>query len=308
MLRSYLLFLLAVVIWGGGFINVKVLGQIGPTLWWTQIRFILSGLLPLALLLSPSPTSSDFRHYVRQQAIPLLFCSLNLYGLLLFQAWGLAHTSVANSSFITSLYVLFIPLYYSMMKHCQLSWRYWGWVIMALGGIALLIQGPWETLNVGDGLTLLSALCVAGHVITCNAHPKALASPWWFNLGQLLYLGFYALIFLCVDTLIHSSTWSILGEFYEERWNLLIQTPVAWWSLFHLVILSSMVAFYCQARAQQQLSPTVVSILYLLESPLAILFAYIFLSEVISLTQFTGCLLVLGSAFGVSLSSTQKSC
>lgn len=308
MLRSYLLFLLAVVIWGGGFINVKILSQIGSPLWWTQVRFILSGLIPLFLLLSPTQMALDFNRYLRQQAKPLFYCSLCLYGLLLFQAWGLAHTSVANSSFITSLYVLFIPLYYALVKGQQLRWSYWGWVMMALGGIALLINGPWKALNLGDGLTLLSALCVAGHVINCNAHPKALASPGWFNLGQIFFLGLFALIFLGLDTLYQLSELSALYGFYRERWILLLQTPIAWWSLFHLVILSSVVAFYCQARAQQQLSPTIVSILYLLESPLAIWFAYIFLAEAITLNQFTGCLLVLGSALGVSLSSKQKNC
>jgi drug/metabolite transporter (DMT)-like permease len=68
--------------------------------------------------------------------------------------------------------------------------------------------------------------------------------------------------------------------------------------LASLTIGSTMIAFALQVKAQKTLSPSLSSLLFLLESPFAMLFGILLLHETLSLGQTVGAVLIFLSAYG----------
>ena len=74
--------------------------------------------------------------------------------------------------------------------------------------------------------------------------------------------------------------------------------PLAISGLLFNAIVVSILAFWIQVRAQGAISPSVISLLFLLESPFAALFGYLCLGETLNPPQFLGGFLILLSAVG----------
>lgn len=83
-----------------------------------------------------------------------------LFLLFALQTWGLVFTSSANSAFITGLNVVWIFLLTPDGRR-----RAWLPLPPALAGLWLLTSPDAGAFNVGDFLTLLCSLCVAGHIL-----------------------------------------------------------------------------------------------------------------------------------------------
>jgi drug/metabolite transporter (DMT)-like permease len=134
--------------------------------------------------------------------------------------------------------------------------------------------------NLGDLLTFIAALAAALHIIFVGRVSRQVDSPMAMNAWQSL-----------VCALVTGAVYLALGEapaVYD------IQGVVG---LLYLVVASTVMAFMLQIRAQQVLSPSTASLLFLLESPFAAVFGFIFLSEVLSLYQWVGAGLILAAAF-----------
>jgi drug/metabolite transporter (DMT)-like permease len=71
--------------------------------------------------------------------------------------------------------------------------------------------------------------------------------------------------------------------------------------LLSLTFGSTLIAFALQVRAQRVLSPSIASLIFLLESPFALIFAIYFLNESMTDLQATGALLIFFSAVGATL-------
>jgi drug/metabolite transporter (DMT)-like permease len=73
-----------------------------------------------------------------------------------------------------------------------------------------------------------------------------------------------------------------------------------------LSIGSTTLAFYLQTRAQARLSATVSSIIFLLESPFALIFAFLLLGESLSFMEASGALLIFISALLVTIRESRR--
>ncbi len=263
--------LCAATLWGFGFIASRwALSDIGP-LWLTSMRFLL-----LVILLSPFV--AFFAKYQIKAIIPGTLLGLGL----LFQNYGLLYTPVANSAFITVLYVLFVP----PLEWCLLKRRvpplHFLFVVLSLLGVSLLCKLERAIPNIGDGLTLVSALLFSGHFIALAKVSPTCESPFLLNISQSLWAGLtcasIALPFERLPTPPYSNL-AIIG-------------------ISFLVLGSTLLGFMLQVRAQRSLSPSLASILCLLESPFAALFAFTILGESLMPSQTIGTVLILLSAFG----------
>lgn len=83
-------------------------------------------------------------------------------------------------------------------------------------------------------------------------------------------------------------------------------SPTAIKGMFFLSVFSSVIAFQCQIRAQKWLSASTASLIYLLESPFAVLFGYLALGESVSGLQAAGCVLILVASVGAILPEKRK--
>ncbi len=269
---------LASVFWGFGFIGARwALVAMGP-LWITGLRFVLAFLLtlPVMILISKKSDLLKMKENLLLAFFPGVFLGLTI----VFQTWGLEYTTATNSGFITTLYVLFVPMFEALFFKKKLEIAHFILVAVALVGTALICNWSANVWNKGDFLTLLCALAAAGQIVWISRMAHKIKSPFGFNNFQSFWCG----IIGCV-----------LALFFEP-FRLEQVDGKAIFGFCSLLFGSTLIAFFIQIRAQKVLSASTASLLCLLESPFAGLFAYWFLNERLGSSQWSGAVLIIFSA------------
>jgi len=265
-------------IWGFAFIAIHMaLEEVGP-FWINAIRFVGAVAVgaPLVLLVPPS------RRPKRGSAASLsVLPGLALAGALLLQSWGMRYTTVTKSAFLTCLYVLFVPVLGALAPGGKRSTpTQMGCAALAMAGAAMMtgfVPGGW---NRGDLLMVGCAVLAAIQILLLDRVSNRVPSPFAFNLFQSAWAALPALaIALAFEPL---PSWPISGK--------------VWACIATLALASTLFAFFIQIRAQRQLPTDVVSMIFLLESPFAALFALLLLGEVPTPLQIGGALTILGAA------------
>jgi len=263
----------AALLWGFGFIAaVWALTDIGPfTL--TAVRFGLAAavMLPVVFLV-PQLRLNLSRNQAFLAFLPGLFLMLTL----MLQTWGLQYTTATKSGFITTLYVLLVPLFERWLLRRPLAQGHWFFAGLAILGTALICDfhgGDW---NRGDLLTLLCAFAASLHILWFGVIAHRIGSAITFNFWQTVWAFLLVLPFASLE----SGPW-------------LPASNLAWVGLLTLSFGSTLVAFALQIRAQKDLSPSISSLLYLLESPFAAMLAIALLHETLKPTQWLGAALIL---------------
>jgi drug/metabolite transporter (DMT)-like permease len=172
--------LLAAAIWGGGFVaQSTAMKAIGP-FWFIGLRFAIAALatLPFTLLEARKAKIATSRRHLGLY----LLIGLALFGGASTQQLGLQTTTVTNSSFITGLYVIFVPLIAVFFLRRSPHWIIWPGAIMAVSGIYMLSGGQLSALTIGDLLTVVCAvfwsvqITLAGTTVGETGRPLALST------------------------------------------------------------------------------------------------------------------------------------
>lgn len=265
--------ILACLLWGFSYVaTVWVLTAIDP-FQLTATRFLIAflSLLPVMLIFYRTHLSRA----LLQASLPGIFLGLTL----VFQTWGLVYTTAVKSSFITSFYILLVPIFESKILNKQPApyHRF----LMAVGFLGLCLicdltnlanKSAFLNINRGDFLTLLCTVFVSLQIIWLSKVDRSIPS-FCINTFQCFWAGLAALPFLF---------------FFAVPLNFTIPSPKVLWAFLILVFGCTVVAFALQVKAQKKLSPSTASIIFLLEAPLAALFALTLLSEHLSAQQWLG--------------------
>ncbi len=264
-------------LWGFGFIATKfALESFGP-LQLNLVRFVISCavIFPLIYLVGAFRTQKHAELF-KISILPGIFLS----ALMIFQTWGLRYTSATKSGFITTLYIVMVPIFEVMFLQKKLRYEHVFWVTVALFGTALICDFQGGEWNLGDFLTFLCAIAASLHIIFISKISSRIDSPMAFN-------GYQSLVCAVVT----GAACLLWGETTTD-----VYTTPAILGLLYLVIASTTLAFMLQVRAQQVVSASTASLLFLLESPFAAVFGFLFLGEALSIHQWIGGALILISA------------
>ena len=104
--QAVLELIFAASIWGVGFICVRWALDFAGPFWMNALRFYLAFLFAVPVIFAVPQLRS---HFNKKQFLLALWPGLFLSGTLIFQTAGLHYTSVTKSSFITVLYIIFVP-------------------------------------------------------------------------------------------------------------------------------------------------------------------------------------------------------
>lgn len=269
--------LLAGAIWGLGFVaTVWALRDFSPVGFLISrflIAWILGEFVRIAILRQPIWNSNDFKLSI--------FAGILMASFLLPQTIGLLFTTATNSGFLTILYVVLVPIL-SFVAFGKKSPP----LVYALAGLAflgawLLMKAELSNFNSGDLWTLLCAFTASLHILYLGRYAVYIQDAFRFNNYQSLWCLIIVLPFAKFDP------------------NFSIQSPnlLPWVGLLSTAIGSSIIGFLIQVRAQKVLSETTAAQLFLLESPFALFFGFIFLDEMISGMQALGAGLILLSSY-----------
>lgn len=283
---------LAGALWGFGFISaVWALRDFGPSTT-TALRFFLACLVGFGIaMLRPQLRESLTWDQFRLAFPPAVWLSI----VLILQTWGLKFTTATKSGFITTLYVLIVPFLEHVWLKQKLPRFHLFYAAVALLGVGLisdLASGLRATLgtegletsfspgwNWGDTLTLFCAVAASLHILWFGKIQDQIRSSFVFNL--------------------HQSAWAALITIpialATESWPTQITTTLSLVGIGALAFGSTLIAFALQIKAQKEVSPSLASLLFLLESPFTTLFAIYFLAESLRTEQWVGAGLILAA-------------
>jgi drug/metabolite transporter (DMT)-like permease len=274
---------LAAAIWGFGFVAtifaLREYTAIEVNAW----RFLIAWLCGEALYFFIRKKFNNTKNSPKNWRLDLklaLMGGLLLTGMFLPQTIGLNSTSAAKSSFITSLYVVLVPLFSVLLlneKFLVIDFIIAG---VALFGALALVEFNIQGVQPGDLWTLLCAVIATFHILYIGKVSSKISDPLRFNNFQSMVCLFATLPFL----------------FFQEHIKIISHAPIAIFGLLFIALGSSVIAFTIQVRAQKVLSPTTASMLFLLESPFALFFGMLLLSEKLSLIQLFGALVILAAS------------
>lgn len=276
--KSNLLLILASIIWGCAFVAQNVgMNYIGP---WTfsTIRFLIAGFSLLAIIpILDKERTHVIRPKTKEEKMKLLLGSL-LCGLALsigsiVQQIAMLTVPVAKAGFLTTLYVLFVPMI-TLLFGKKIPLKVWIGIAMALFGLYLLSMAGNLAIGIGEILLILAAFLFAIHIIIIG-HFSTRVDPVRLSCGQLLIGGFATVIPMIV---IEKPTMgSILAAYIP---------------LLYTGIFSSCVAYTLQIFAQKEANPTIAGMLLSLESVFAALAGYLILHQVLNTRELIGCVVI----------------
>ncbi len=269
--------LLAAFIWGSAFVaQSKGMDYVGP-LAFLSVRFFIGGFVLIPIICIRNATAKKNPAYLPQNSngkkellVGGIICGILLTVASGFQQFGLLYTSVGNAGFITTLYVIFVPLSGLFFKKLP-SVNIWISVIIATVGLYLLCMTDSISLSFGDTLILICALCYTAHIMVVDRFAEK-TDPVKLSCVQFLTVGIVA----AVPAAIFETTT------IENLFN-------AWLPILYAGILSSGVAFTLQVVAQRYTEPTIAAITMSFESVFAVLSGCVILHDIPTAREIWGC-------------------
>ncbi|MBQ5910420.1 MAG: DMT family transporter [Clostridia bacterium] len=279
-LKGTLILLLTALIWGSAFVaQTDGMNYVGP-LTFLSVRFLLGGIVLLPIIiykrkksaepdLSGTPLSTEIK-----RALPgSVFCGLFLGIASALQQYGLLFTSVSKAGFITTLYVIFVPLFSLFLKK-KLGINLWVAVLLATVGLYMLCMNGTAAFSLGDTLVFVCAVFYALQIMAIDKYVKG-TDPMLLSAIQFLTVG---LLSLLPAIIIEQPTPSGL--------------LAAWFPIVYAGVFSSGVAYTLQVVAQKYAAPTVAAITMSFESVFAVLSAAVLLGERLTFKEGVGCVIM----------------
>lgn len=294
--RGELALIVATLIWGVSFTIVKdVLNQI-PALPFLAARFAV-GTLMMALFLAPR-----LRHY-RYTRRHLGWCALGgalLMAGMALQTLGLKHTTISKSAFLTSLYIVVVPLLSSLVNRVGPRSMEWLGIAFATVGLALMTinQDQWQAVGLGDALTIACSIVFAVQIMVLGQAARSGDA----NLATLVQLGVCS---VCLAGAAWASAgWASASEtgaaFLGERQQIVWSSAVIF-AILLTGVFATAVAIGLQSWAQQSVPASRAALLFALEPVFACLFAWLWIGETITPRAAVGAASILAGILIVEL-------
>lgn len=273
-LRANLLLLAAAAIWGLAFVAQRQgMDHLGP-LTFNGIRFLLGA---LTLLIYSFFTIPDLKP--KDLIQPRLLLHGGMAGIVLlfasgFQQLGMIYTTAGNAGFITSLYVLFVPVI-GLLRRKPSSSQIWIGALFATAGLYLLSVKEGFHMQIGDVLVLISAIFWAFHLIILSY----IAPQHDFRL--IAFLQFFITGFI-------SFLFSIFLEPIEWQGIQGAMIPI-----LYTGIASAGIGFTLQIAGQRKARADHAAMILSLEAVFALVGGFLILQEYMSWKELSGAALML---------------
>lgn len=277
-LRQYSLLFITAVIWGSGFIGQKLgMDHVEPFTF-TFMRTLIGGLFLIPVMMIMKKIRLKKGLPLPHSSRKMLFwgsvcCGICLIAAESFQQFGIAVSDVSKTSFITSLYVVFVPIL-AIIVGTRPTLKIWICVAVAVAGLYLLCIKDDLSFTQGDVLLMLCAVTFAIHILVIAyfvQHVDGVA----LSCGQFFVASFLGLVMMVATG----------GDTLE---NFLLAAP----AFIYCGIMSNGVAYTLQVVGQRGVNATIATLILSLESVMGTLFGIVLLNESLTVRQFSGCTLM----------------
>ena len=185
-------------------------------------------------------------------------------------------TDAGKAGFITSLYIVIVPILGLFLKQ-KVRPLVWGCIAMGAVGFYLLTmagKGGGFSLETGDFFVLLCAVAFSCHILVVD-HFSPKCDGIKLSCIQFLTAGVIGIICMFI--------------FENPVWADIVD---CWLPILYCGVFSSGVAYTCQVIGQQHAEPAVASLIMSLESVFAVLFGVLLLGESLTLIEGIGCVVI----------------
>jgi drug/metabolite transporter (DMT)-like permease len=297
--RADLVLLIVALIWGSAFAVQRVAAQYFDVFTFNGLRFLLAGfvLFPFTKLnplnkanrtqtgLDPGVGKAILSPVLNRKSLSFIILAGGLlFGAAGLQQAGLETTTAGNAGFITTLYVVLVPVLVVIFWRENIHWLSWLGAGIAIIGSLLLSTGGTFRLSPGDALIMAGSVLWAFHLILVSRAVKHM-DVLTFSVGQYFAAGVFN-IFVVI-------------------W---MQMPLSglasgWWTILYIGLLSTAVGYTLQVLGQKYAPPKDATILLSMEAVFAALTGFIFLGETMQPVQLVGCGLILTAVLVTQLNS-----
>lgn len=284
-MQSNLLLLITAFIWGSAFVAQKSGMDYIEPFTFNGIRTLIGGLvlIPVVLFMGRgSSKEADAKEISAEEKakqnktliIGGICCGVALFVASSFQQFGVTYTTAGKAGFITTLYVVFVPILSVLLRKRV---RPIMWLCVVLGAIGLYLLCMTDksfSLAYGDTLVLICAVCFAIHIMTVDYFISK-ADGVKLSCVQFLTAGVLGII--CMLLFESPDMGAILD---------------CWVPILYAGVLSCGIGYTFQVVAQKHAEPTVASLIMSLESAFAVLCGAILLGEAMSVRELSGCAVI----------------
>ena len=296
-LRNTFFLFLTAMIWGAAFVAQSVsMDYIGPFTF-ICLRSVIGGLflIPGIIVLdgirkksqneSADVVNSENILYIETEEKQRLswknkqlieggiVCGIFLFFANCFQQTGIQYTTVGKAGFITTFYIIIVPLIgLFFKKYCGILT--WIGVVIALAGLYFLCITQKLTIQRGDALILCCSVLYAGQILAID-HYNPFVDGVKMSCIQFLTGGILGAVFMLL---------------FENPSIAMILSAAG--PILYTGIMSTGVGYTLQILGQKGLNPTVAALIMSLESVFSALSGYLFLHQLLTTRELIGCVLM----------------
>ena len=296
-LRNTFFLFLTAMIWGAAFVAQSVsMDYIGPFTF-ICLRSVIGGLflIPVIIVLdgirkksqnesADVVNSENILHIETEEKQRLswknkqlieggIVCGIFLFFANCFQQTGIQYTTVGKAGFITTFYIIIVPLIgLFFKKYCGILT--WIGVVVALAGLYFLCITQKLTIQRGDALILCCSVLYAGQILAID-HYNPFVDGVKMSCIQFLTGGILGAVFMLL---------------FENPSLAMILSAAG--PILYTGIMSTGVGYTLQIVGQKGLNPTVAALILSLESVFSALSGYLFLHQLLTTRELIGCALM----------------
>lgn len=204
------------------------------------------------------------------------------------QQVALLYTTAGKTAFITTVYIVLVPLAAVLLGQCVRAVQ-WGGAVLAFAGVYFLSAHGETTINTGDLLVLICSFFWMAQILLIDRYARAV---------DAIELCFMQMIVCTIGSAVLAAIYESFA--WSDIWGAAV--PILYAGLF-----SCGVAYTCQILGQAYVEPTQAAILMSTEAIFAAVAGWIVLGETMSGVQLLGCALLLGGALMAQVRGTGKS-
>ncbi len=285
--KGNLILLLTAVLWGTGFISQKLGNRVMPPMTFNAVRQLMAAvvLMPLVMrgskksgYLSPKTNSRAQLDYKRRRLLKAgVLCGVFMLIGTATQQIGLLTVSAGKSGFISSIYIVFTPLF-SVIVGSKVKRRTVLCIALAMLGFAVMsLKGGLSGATQGDWLTLASAAGFAAQIVAVNCFVDKDNAVLLSQL-QFLFCGAAGLVVALI----------MEGPALA---GVLAGIPV----LLYQTFVPTAGGYTLQIIGQKYTDSSSAALIMSLEAVFAMIFGALFLHEIMSFREIAGAAIIFGA-------------
>ena len=202
-----------------------------------------------------------------------IVCGIFLFLANCFQQTGIQYTTVGKAGFITTFYIIIVPLIgLFFKKYCGILT--WIGVVIALAGLYFLCITQKLTIQRGDALVLCCSVLYAGQILAIDYY-NPFVDGVKMSCIQFLTGGILGAVFMFI---------------FENPDMAMILSAAG--PILYTGIMSTGVGYTLQIVGQKGMNPTVAALILSLESVFSALSGYLFLHQILTTRELIGCALM----------------